>query len=119
MSDYKFSMPWAPSVNSCWLHTRNGVKLSKRGRKYRVEAIALLDELGLSNELIESPVSMAIVLNPPTLRRYDVDNFSKQLLDALSHAKFWVDDEQVHKLTISKGEKVKGGRVDVTVAIID
>ena len=118
MSNYKFSMPWAPSVNSCWMHTKHGVKLSKRGRKYRVDAIALLDSLGLSGELICSPVSVSIILNPPSLRRYDVDNFSKSLLDALSHANFWLDDEQVHKLTISKGEKVKGGRVDVTINLI-
>ena len=115
MSDYKFTMPWAPSVNSCWMHTRLGVKLSKRGRKYRVDAIALLDSLGLSGELICSPVSVSIVLNPPTLRRYDVDNFSKSLLDALTHANFWLDDEQVHKLAISKGEKAKGGNVIVEV----
>ena len=118
MSDYEFVMPWAPSVNSCWMHTRCGVKLSKRGRKYRVDAIALLDEIGLSGELISSNVSMSIVLNPPTLRRYDVDNFSKSLLDALSHAKFWVDDEQVQKLTISKGVKVRGGNVQVKVTVI-
>lgn len=119
MSDYMFSLPWAPSVNSCWMHTRRGVILSKRGRKYRADAIALLDELELSSELISSNVSMTIVLNPPTLRRYDVDNFSKQLLDALSHANFWIDDEQVQKITISKGVKIKGGRVDVTVTILD
>lgn len=118
MSDYSFTMPWAPSVNSCWMHTRMGVKLSKRGRAYRVEAMLLMSEMGLSNELISRPVSMSIVLNPPSLRRYDVDNFSKSLLDALSHAKFWLDDEQVHKLTISKGEKVKGGNVEVIVTLL-
>ena len=118
MADYEFTMPWAPSVNSCWMHTRFGVKLSVRGRKYRTDAIALLDSLGLSNELIDSPVSMSIVLNPPSLRRYDVDNFSKSLLDALSHANFWIDDEQVNKLTISKGEKIKGGNVQVKVSML-
>lgn len=111
-------MPWAPSVNSCWMHTRRGVMLSARGRKYRADAIALLDELGLYNELIDSNVSMSVVLNPPTLRRYDVDNFSKSLLDALSHAKFWVDDEQVQKLTVSKGVKTSGGSVEVIVSVI-
>lgn len=118
MSDYEFTMPWAPSVNSCWMHTRCGVKLSKRGRKYRVDAIALLDSIGLSNELIGCAVSVSVTLNPPTLRRYDIDNFTKSLFDAMTHAKFWLDDEQVQKLTVSKGEKIKGGSVIVKVDLI-
>ena len=117
-SDYEFVMPWSPSVNSCWMHTRQGVKLSKRGRQHRKDAIALLDSLNLSGELISTPVSVSIVLNPPTLRRYDVDNFSKSLLDALTHANFWVDDELVHKITIEKGVKSKDGNVNVKVNIM-
>ena len=118
MSDYKFTMPWAPSVNSCWMHTRFGVKLSRRGRKYRADAIALLESIGLSNELVACPVSVSVTLNPPTLRRYDIDNFTKSLFDAMTHAKFWLDDDQVHKLAITKGEKVKGGNVIVKVDLI-
>jgi len=118
MSDYKFEMPWPPSVGSCWRAVRNRFILSKRGREYRIEAIECLKELGLQGELIDSKVSVTLVLNPPTLRKYDVDNFNKALFDAMSHAEFWVDDEQVQKLTVTKGEKVKGGRVDVTVTIL-
>ena len=118
MSDYKFTMPWAPSVNSCWMHTRCGVKLSKRGRKYRNDAIARLTDLGLSNELIECDVRVSIVLNPPTLRRYDIDNFNKSLFDALTHAKFWLDDEQVVELNVKKGVKTKGGNVLVKVTVL-
>ena len=117
-SDYNFTMPWAPSVNSCWMHTRHGVKLSPRGRKYRTDALVRMNELGLSSELIGGNVSVSVVLNPPTMRRYDVDNFTKSLFDALTHAGFWLDDEQVQKLTITKGEKIKGGNVEVSVSII-
>ena len=118
MSDYEFTMPWPPSVGSCWRAVRNRFILSKRGREYRVEAIERLKELGLQGELIGSKVSVSLVLNPPTLRRYDVDNFNKALFDAMSHAEFWVDDEQVHKLVITKGEKIKGGNVIVKVDLI-
>jgi len=119
MSDYKFSMPWAPSVNGYWRTFRNRQIISKRGREYRLAVIRLCKILGIEDELVEGKLSVNLILNPPTLRRYDVDNFSKALFDGLTSAGFWIDDEQVHKLTISKGEKVKGGRVDVTVTIID
>lgn len=112
---YEFEMPWPPSVGSCWRAYNNRFILSKRGRDYRKDAIAKLKELGLFDEGISSTVSVSLVLNPPTLRRYDIDNFNKALFDALSHGNFWLDDEQVTSLTIKKGVKTKGGNVMVTV----
>ena len=70
-------------------------------------------------EQIKHKVSVTLVLNPPSLRSYDVDNFNKGLFDSLTAAKFWNDDEQVQKLTVSKGEKVKGGNVQVKVEVIE
>ena len=115
MSDYKFTMPYPPSVNGYWKPFRNRIILSRRGREYRVNALESLSKQGLQGELIEGSVIVSITLNPPSMRRYDVDNYCKGILDALSHADFWIDDEQVHRLVVSKGEKVKGGRVDVVV----
>ena len=59
-----------------------------------------------------------MVLNPPTLRKYDVDNFNKALFDGLTHAGFWVDDEQIQRLSISKGVKTVGGNVVVSVTVL-
>ena len=55
------------------------------------------------------------ILNPPTLRRYDIDNFCKSLFDALTLAKFWDDDEQITSLSIKKGTKTKGGSIIIKV----
>lgn len=115
MSDYEFTMPYPPSVNGYWKPFRNRIILSKRGREYRKDALESLSKQGLQGELIESNVIVSIILNPPSKRRYDVDNYCKGILDALTHAEFWRDDEQVYKLIISKGEKVKGGRVGVAI----
>ena len=112
---YHFEMPWPPSVNGYWRTFRNRQIISKRGREYRVNAIARLVELGLNNENVSGDLHVSLVLNPPTLRKYDVDNFNKALFDAMSHANFWLDDEQIVSLNIKKGVKVKGGNVDVTV----
>lgn len=112
---YEFTMPWPPSVGGCWRVFRNRLILSKRGREYRKEAIERLKELGLHKELLDCELSVSLVLNPPTLRRYDIDNFNKALFDSLSHGEFWVDDEQVTSLKIIKGEKTKGGNVEIKV----
>ena len=105
---YEFEMPWPPSVGGCWRVFRNRLILSKRGREYRKQAIEQLKELNLYKELLDGQLSVSLVLNPPTLRRYDVDNFTKALFDSLSHGGFWVDDEQVVSLSIKKRRKNEG-----------
>ncbi len=119
MSDYNFTMPYPPSVNVWKSPFKNRLILTKRGREYRQKAIDRLNELGLSNESIESKVQVHLVLNPPTNRRYDIDNFCKSLFDAMSKANFWVDDEQIYALSIKKGEKTEGGNVEVSVTILE
>ena len=114
---YEFEMPWPPSVNGYWRTFRNRQIISKRGREYRKLAIERLEELGLSKELLDGELSVSLVLNPPTLRRYDIDNFNKALFDALSLGEFWVDDEQVTSLNIKKGVKMKGGNIQLKVEL--
>lgn len=115
MADYDFSMPYPPTLNTMWAVFRGRKILSKKGRLYRERAISHLKEVGLYEEGVETKLSVHMVINPPTLRKYDIDNFCKAPFDALSHAGFWLDDEQVFKLSISKGEKVKGGRIDLKI----
>jgi crossover junction endodeoxyribonuclease RusA len=116
---YEFEMPWPPSVNAWKSPFRNRMILTKRGRDYRVLALARVKELGLEGELIAGSVHVSLVLNPPTLRRYDIDNFCKSLFDALTLAEFWVDDEQITSLSIKKGVKTKGGNIIIKVELIN
>lgn len=116
--EYEFEMPWPPSVNTMWRSCNGRNILSKKGREYRVEAIRHLKYLGLSDEQLSERLSLVVMLNPPTRRKYDIDNFCKGLFDALSHADFWLDDEQIDHLTILKGDVVKGGGVKVSVTIM-
>lgn len=115
MYDYEFEMPWPPSVNGYWRTFRNRQIISKRGREYRVSAMNRLTELGLFGECLSDRLSVSLVLHPPTLRKYDLDNFNKALFDAMSHAEFWEDDELIDRLSITKSEKIKGGKIIVRV----
>ena len=115
MSDYEFEMPFPPSVNAWKTPFRNRMILTKRGRDYRVESLNKMKEIGLFDEMLSGRLSVSLTLHPPTLRKYDIDNFCKSLLDALTHASFWEDDEQIDSLSIKKAEKIKGGKVIVKV----
>ena len=118
MADYEFELPYPPSVNGMWRVFRNRSILSKRGREYRINAIEAIKELGLGDEMIGSTMTFSMVINPPTLRKYDVDNFTKAVFDSLTHAGFWIDDEQVTTLTVTKGVKVKDGNVQIKINLI-
>ena len=115
MSDYEFELPWPPSINSYWATFRGRRLISKKGRQYKKDVAEILKEIDLNGELVKENLSFHMTLNPPTLRKYDVDNFTKCVFDSLSNADFWVDDEQVCKLTVVKGVKSPPGNVLVKV----
>lgn len=119
MNSYNFTMPYPPSVNVWKSPFKNRLILTARGREYRNEAIKRLNELGLANEGIDKKVKVNLILNPPSNRRYDIDNFCKSLFDAMSKSGFWLDDEQIYELSIKKGTKTSGGNVEVSVTIIE
>ncbi len=118
MSDYDITLPFPPSVNGYWRTVNNRQIISKRGREYRELAIQYIEGAALYNEKLPYRLAVSVTLNPPTLRRFDIDNFVKAPFDALTHAGFWLDDEQIDVLTIRKGEKVKGGNVKIKVEIL-
>ena len=115
MSDYEFTLPYPPSVNGYWRAFRGRQIISKRGREYRKHAIEVMNQLGLSGEKISERMHLSVVINPPTFRKYDIDNWCKAPFDALTHAEFWLDDEQIDSLSIKKGEKIKNGSIVIKV----
>ena len=115
--DYEMELPFPPSVNAWKTPFRNRMILSKRGREYRAAVAAELVRLGLHGEGLAGELAASITLHPPSLRRYDVDNFTKSLFDALTAAGFWLDDSQVSRMTVEKGEKVVGGKLVVKVSV--
>ena len=96
MIDYEFEMPWPPSVNVWKSPFRNRMILTKKGREYR----ALVDEacilLGIKEEAVSANLAVSMVLNPPTLRRYDIDNFTKSLFDGLT-VRFRISNQTTQK----------------------
>ena len=118
MKDYQFNMPWPPSLNGYWRTFKNRQIISKRGRDYRKAAIAHLNEIGLAGTKLDGRLAVTVTLHPPTLRKYDCDNFFKAIGDSLTHAGFWVDDEQVDILTIKKAAKISGGLVTMRVCLV-
>lgn len=113
-------MPFPPSVNGYWRAPTKGRLagrhlISARGRQYRKDAIhaATSQRRG---PVLTGRLSVRVVLLPPDRRQRDIDNYSKGLLDAITHAGVWQDDGQIDELTIVRGPIEKGGACQVEIS---
>lgn len=112
-------LPYPPSTNRYWRHPTKGALagrhlISEDGRKYRKE---VADTVRANRQAVglRARLRIEVVACPPDLRRRDLDNALKALLDAVQHAGVYEDDSQIDDLRIIRGAVTKGGRVDVLV----
>lgn len=108
-------LPYPPSVNSYWRHISKGpmagrVLISDEGRKYRETVMKLTEDHKLDMRL-----GVVIEAVMPDRRRRDIDNITKALLDALTHAQVWGDDSQIDDLHIVRREVEAPGYVWVHI----
>lgn len=117
----ELQLPFPPTVNTMWRRGQRSTYLSKKGRQYRTDAVAAVLEQFPDRPFADSMdqrLEVSIHLEPPDRRQRDLDNYPKAILDTLTHAGVWVDDSQIDKLHITRGDKVKGGRATVTIEVL-
>jgi len=111
-------LPFPPSLNHYWRSVVMGrsarVLISAAGRKYR-EAVTGHVLAARANRMLTGRLSVRVDLSPPDRRKRDLDNYAKGLLDALTHAGVWADDEQIDRLVLARGAVCKGGRAVVAI----
>ena len=114
----QIDLPYPPSINTYYAVVRGRKILSKKGREYKDQVLAIC-LTARCNAMIKGPVFIVIEANVPDKRRRDQDNIEKPLFDSLTNAGVWVDDSQIQAHFTIWGNPKKGGWVQVTIQPIE
>lgn len=121
--EIKVGLMWPPSVNHEWMKARGRIILTPKGRTYRAyvagKILAMRAHGVFPKTALTGDLAVAMELYPPDRRRRDVDNYSKAVLDALTHARLWRDDSQVKRQTVTVREPKAGGQVVLTISALE
>ena len=107
-------LPFPPSCNSYWRHSRGMHFLSAAGKAYRTDVMAAILSIGW-NRRMQGRLSVEVYAVMPDRRKRDLDNLHKGLLDSLTAAGVWEDDGQIDRLLIQRGEVDPPGYVIVSI----
>jgi crossover junction endodeoxyribonuclease RusA len=107
------SLPWPPSVNRYWRTFQGRMIISAEGRAYR-KAVAdqVLIQRGAKH--YKDKLRVTIEAFRPDNRRRDLDNLLKAVLDSLTHAGVWEDDNLIVDLRIYWADSI-GGMLKVNI----
>jgi len=109
----QLELPWPPSINHYWRHTKTGHYISKEGKAYR-EMVFFHCLKSRDKFKKEDRLSIHIQAFPPDKRKRDLDNVLKSLLDALQEARVYHDDSQIDHISITRNFS-KDGKVKILI----
>lgn len=109
-------LPYPPSINHYWRRVGPRTVISREGRRFRSNVVAILTTLRL--QPLVGDLAVEVEVYPPDNRRRDIDNVQKALFDALQHGGAYADDSQIVHLSIAKCPPVAGGKTLVRIRCI-
>jgi len=117
MDVLKIEMPYPPTVNNYYIHTRRGVILGSKGRAYHAKIACSCLKMQNSFDK-QDKIHLDIEVYPPDRRKRDISNLLKCIEDSLQYAKVFQDDYQINSISIARKEIVKGGKIIASLNVI-
>lgn len=110
-------LPYPPSVNHYWIHTKKGLFVGEKGKEYRIRVNGYVRYRDIPTQ--EKKLRVTVCQYLPDRRKRDIDNIFKALFDALTYAKVWNDDSQIYELKAYKIDfeqhLKKGGQIKILI----
>lgn len=107
------TLPWPPTVNTYYRNVGGRMLISAKGRQYRANALAAIVEQG--SPKLKGEVSVKVEAHLPDMRKRDLDNICKGILDSLTHGRVIEDDSLVGHLALTKVLPSGNPRVVLTI----
>lgn len=103
----ELTLPYPPSTNHYFRMVQGRMLISREGRRFREAVAGILAAQGVRP--VTGRLALAVQVCPPDLRRRDLDNVQKALLDALEKGGAYGDDSQIDLLLTRRGPPAAGG----------
>ena len=107
----ELELPYPPSANHYFRMVQGRMLISREGRRFREAVAGILAAQGVRP--MTGRLALAVQVRPPDLRRRDLDNVQKSLLDALEKGGAYGDDSQIDLLLTRRGPPAAGGEAHV------
>jgi crossover junction endodeoxyribonuclease RusA len=111
------TLPYPPSTNHYWRHNKGRTHISEAGQAYRLAVVKATAQRGYT--ALTGRLAVVVDAFPPDHKRRDLDNAYKALLDSLTHAGLWLDDEQIDDLRIIRRRPEAPGAVVVRITEVE
>lgn len=112
-----YMLQMGPTINHYFGRRGKFTYLPKEVKQYREHVQDVVAAAGHAK--LEGRLQVVIAISMASRRRSDLDNRAKAILDALTHAGAWADDEQVDVLILVRQPVSKGGYCRVVITELD
>lgn len=107
-------LPWPPSVNSYYYHSKRGTFVRKTGKEYTDAVIEAVEEQAPGVQF-DDPIHLEVHMYPPDNKPRDLDNHMKGLQDSIVHAGLLSNDKLIDQLVIYRGVVIDKGLVVIEI----
>lgn len=115
-----FRLAWPPTDNHYYTVAGKRKILSEAGRQYKIDAAWEMAAQRVRKDREGPKFRVRVLCCPPDLRRRDLGNLQKALMDSLGEYGAITDDGDVDSLTFDRGEVCRPfGYVEVTIEEMD
>ena len=123
----RVTLPWPISINAYWksrvIKSKgrhiSSIYVSSAGKQFQSDVAAAVESQLKQHQPMRGRLSVIFKFHQPNARECDISNYVKTTEDAMTKAGVWIDDSQIDRGLLIRGEISRSRpRVEVTVTVL-